>query len=145
MTEFSEEGELVEGAKCHVVTRWNEWKGLKKDPITNKICTLYELDRNCSVNITESIRFNSKDEQKLRELKNVHNNIGDQIKGKSIQLYVDSKRNCLKFPSKEGVSHRHGAQIEDTKTRTVGKLKYTIKCFRKFLEKSKNNRLENKI
>jgi hypothetical protein len=147
MAKFIKEGELVEGEKCHVITRNYRWKkGLKKNPVTNKTCILYELDRNCSVKVTESVIFNSKKEEYLRLSKHVHNSVGDIIEGEAIQLYVDSRYNCLKFPHKEGVSHRHGAQIEDTKIRTVGRLKYSFKGFRKKIEELNSDKtLENKI
>ncbi len=142
MTKYVNEGDLVEGAKCSIATRKNTWKGLRKDPVTEKLFTLYELDRNCRVEVTESISLESIDDQKLRNLKNIHCSVGDLIEGESIQLYVNSKRRSLDFNSIEGYSHRHGVQLENTKTRTIGRLKYSFHSFRNLGETSNNKNIE---
>ena len=52
MAIYIKEGEIIEGKKADVIARRAEWKGLKEEPITGKKMTLYELDRNSSVEIT---------------------------------------------------------------------------------------------
>lgn len=101
MAKYINFNDLVEGAKCHVSARKILWKGLRKDPITNQNMTLYELDRNCSVEVTESLQL-VKEDLELRQQKNVHGEVGDQIGGDAIQLFIDSKRNSLKVDVKEG-------------------------------------------
>lgn len=68
MTKFITPGDLIEGKKCHVVTRKYETKRLQRDPITKKPMLLYELDRNCSVEITECLQL-SEDDLNLRVCK----------------------------------------------------------------------------
>jgi hypothetical protein len=123
MAKYINFNDLVEGAKCHVSARKIIWKGLRKDPITNQNMMLYELDRNCSVEVTESLHLEA-DALELRQRKNVHGNVGDQIGGDAIQLFIDSKRNNLKFEVKEGQSARHGANLSDTNVRTIGQIRY---------------------
>lgn len=123
MAKYIDFNDLVEGAKCHVSARKVLWKGLRKDPITNQNMTLYELDRNCSVEVMESLQL-TKEALDLRQHKNVHGNVGDQIGGDAIQLFIDSKRNSLKFVPKEGQSARHGASLSDTNVRTIGQIRY---------------------
>ena len=122
---YIKEGEIIEGKKAAVVARRAEWKGLKEEPITGKKMTLYELDRNSSVEITEALQLNE-EEILIRKQMNVHGEVGDTIKGDAIKLWVDSKRNSLKFDTKEGVSGRHGANLASTNKRTVSKLKYSF-------------------
>lgn len=55
MAIYIKEGEIIEGKKADVIARRAEWKGLKEEPITGKKMTLYELDRNSSVEITEAL------------------------------------------------------------------------------------------
>lgn len=122
MTKFINFNELVEGAKCHVVARKVLWKGLRKDPITNKNMTLYALDRNCSVEVTESLPLEG-GALTLRQQMHVHGCVGDQIGADAIQLFIDSRRNSLNADVKEGVSARHGASLADTSVRTVGQIR----------------------
>lgn len=123
MAKYINFSDLVEGAKCHVSARKILWKGLRKDPITNQNMTLYELDRNCSVEVTESLQL-TEEGLELRRQKNVHGYVGDQIGGDAIQLFLDCKRNCLKPEVKEGQSGRHGASLADTNVRTIGQIRY---------------------
>lgn len=122
MTKFTNFNELVEGAKCHITARKVLWKGLRKDPITSQNMTLYALDRNCSVEVKESLLFEG-DALTLRQQKNVHGCVGDQIGADAIQLFIDSRRNSLNVEVKEGVSARHGASLADTSVRTVGQVR----------------------
>lgn len=129
-------GALVEGAKCGVFARRVEWKGLHKDPITQKSMTLYELDRNSSVEIFKEIAL-TKEEKDIRELFGVHLNIGDKLTADAIQLFVDVKRNCVKFDVIEGKTHTHGGNIASTDKRTVGRIKTPLSNYM--------NKIEQKI
>lgn len=60
MAIYIKEGEIIEGKKADVIARRAEWKGLKEEPITGKKMTLYELDRNSSVEITEALELNKR-------------------------------------------------------------------------------------
>lgn len=135
MAIYIKEGDIIEGKKADVIARRAEWKGLKEEPITGKKMTLYELDRNSSVEITEALELNEED-KKIREDLNVHGNVGDKIQGDAIRLWVDSKRNSLKFNTKEGISGRHGANLVSTNKRTVSKLKYSFDNYKKLFKHS---------
>ena len=135
MAIYIKEGEIIEGRKAAVIARRAEWKGLKEEPITGKKMTLYELDRNSSVEITEALQLNE-EEILIRKQMNVHGEVGDTIKGDAIRLWVDSKRNSLKFDTKEGVSGRHGANLASTNKRTVSKLKYSFENYKRLFNHS---------
>lgn len=135
MAIYINEGETIEGMKADVIARRTEWKGLKREPITGKLMTLYELDRNCSVEITEAMELDA-DGKSLREQLGIHGEIGDKIQGDAIKLWVDIKRNALKFNTKEGVSGRHGANLASTSKRTIGKLKYSFDNYKRLFNHS---------
>lgn len=135
MAIYIKEGEIIEGKKAAVIARRAEWKGLKEEPITGKKMTLYELDRNSSVEITEALQLNE-EEILIRKQMNVHGEVGDTIKGDAIRLWVDSKRNSLKFDTKEGVSGRHGANLASTNKRTASKLKYSFENYKRLFNHS---------
>lgn len=135
-------GEIVEGKKCDIYARKSVWKGLQKEPITQKSMMLYELDRNCSVKVVEALSLNP-EEMKVREEKNVHGNEGDKIQGDAIRLYVDSKRKDLNFVVKEGITSTHGGHIGTTKSRTVGKIKYPFAIYKKLLGYSASSEIIN--
>ena len=135
MAIYIKESEIIEGKKADVIARRAEWKGLKEEPITGKKMTLYELDRNSSVEITEALQLNE-EEILIRKQMNVHGEVGDTIKGDAIKLWVDSKRNSLKFDTKEGVSGRHGANLASTNKRTVSKLKYSFENYKRLFNHS---------
>lgn len=139
-----EEGSIIEGNKCSIVARRVEWKGLKIDPITQKRMMLYELDRNCSVEVLESLNL-SEEELIIRRDLCVHGEVGDLIKGDAIQVWVDIKRNSLKFDVKEGISARHGASLADTPKRTVGRIKYSFPVYKKLLNHSSKASVESNI
>lgn len=132
MAEFIREGDMVEAFKCEIYARKIIWKGIHKDPITNKNMTLYELDRNCSTEISEEIGLEQNDLQ-IRKDMNVHLCLNDKIKGKAIKLYVNSKRNDLKQEVKEGQSATHGASLAHTTVRTIGSIKYPFDIYKKLL------------
>lgn len=138
------EGDIVEGNKCSITARRVEWKGLRYDPITKTKMTLYELDRNCTVEVLEALNLTS-DELEIRKAYNVHGNIGDKITGDAIQVWVDTKRNSLKFEVKEGVSARHGASLVNTSKRTIGKLKYSFSIYKQLLEHSTKASVKSNI
>lgn len=137
-------GEMIEASKCDIYTRKILWKGLHKDPITKKNMTLYELDRNCSAEITEEIVLDE-EEKKLREKLNVHLSLDDKIKGDAIQLYVESIRKDLKIEVKEGQTSTHGANLAHTNVRTIGSIKYPFSVFNNILGfAAKSKPLKNK-
>lgn len=119
-------GEIVEGAHCDVSARKVDWKGLKKDPITEKLMTLYELDRNASVEVTKEMDFViEKERQKRVDLK-VHGVLGDKLRADKIQLYVNTIRNNVRFQVDEGVTGTHGSHLANISERTIGKIKYAL-------------------
>lgn len=140
---------MAEGKKCSVSARRMEFKkgGLRKDPITRKNMVLYELDRNCSVEVTESLKLTEEEELRIRKELNVHGNVGDKIQGDAIRLYADTRRDSLKPIVKEGQSARHGASLVETNIRTIGKIKTPFSVYDKLLgysANSSNQQIENK-
>lgn len=123
--EYVRQGEMVEGAHCDVMARKVIWKGLRIDPITEKKMTLYELDRNCSVEITRAMTL-SPEELQLRQDMGVHLLVGDKLRGDKIQLFVDTIKNDLRFEVDEGVTSRHGAHLANSTKRTIGSIKYRL-------------------
>ena len=135
MAIFIKEGEIIEGLKADVIARRAEWKGLRQEPITGKKMMLYELDRNSSVEVTEAMELDEEGKE-LRKMLGVHGEVGDKIQGDAIRLWVDAKRNSLKFTTKEGISGRHGANLVSTNKRTVGKLKYSFDNYKRLFNHS---------
>lgn len=123
MAEYIELGETVDGKKCDVYTRRKDFKGLRREPKTGAMMVLYELDRNCSAEITVE---HSED---FERLDGVHYSKGDKIKGDAIQLWVDSKRDCVKFEVKEGITATHGGHVANTKKRAIGMIKYPFSIY----------------
>ena len=115
-------GEMVEGARCEIYARLVNWKGLREDPITGKCMTVYELDRNCSVKVTEPLKMDER-QKELRLSKGVHFNTGDKIEGDAITVYVDSNRK-VRFLVKEGMTSTHGGMFHSSDRRTIGRIKY---------------------
>lgn len=135
MAIFIKEGEIIEGLKADVIARRAEWKGLKQEPVTGKKMMLYELDRNSSVEVTQAMELDEEGKA-LRKLLGVHGELGDKIQGDAIRLWVDSKRNSLKFVTKEGISGRHGANLVSTNKRTIGKIKYSFDNYKRLFNHS---------
>ena len=104
-------------------------KGPKYDPVTNQLMMLYELDLNCSLEVTKEMVFETDEERELRTQLKVHTNLGDILKAKKMQMYVDTK-SSLRHVVKEGVSATHGAHIYNIPERTVGKIKYSLDMYR---------------
>lgn len=140
MAEYINAGDMVEGKKCSISARRMEFKKgpLRKDPITNKKMVIYELDRNSSIEVTQSLSL-SKEEQQLRFELNVHGNVGDRLQADAIRIYVDTYRDCLKTEVKEGQSGRHGANITNTNIRTIGVIKTPFSIYGKILGNFVNN------
>lgn len=113
-------GEKVEAASCGVYARKVRWKGFQKDPITQKNMMMYQLDRNCSVEVVKELDF-SKEEKTAKAKGRIHTSLGDKLTAETIHLYVDTKRK-IKFEVKEGQSHRHGASLTTTKVHTIGEI-----------------------
>ncbi|MBR1401739.1 MAG: hypothetical protein IJ604_01870 [Prevotella sp.] len=69
----------------------------------------------------------------------VHLNKGDKLTADAIQLFVDVKRNSVKFEVKEGQTHTHGASLTSTDKRTVGRIKTPLANFMSQID----NKLKN--
>lgn len=127
-------GDTAEGAKTEIYTRAKSWKGLRKDPITHSMMMVYELDRNCSVEVTEKIPLNG-DALEIRKKKGVHCEVGDKLKADAITIYVETKKK-IKFEVKEGLTSTHGGHLASTKNRTIGEIKYPFSNIQsKFMQK----------
>lgn len=143
MAEFIKAGDTVEGAKCEIYTRREDFKGMREDPISGRPMLVYELDRNCSVEVTEVLELTD-EEKMLRNKLNVHGEVGDKLKADAITLYVNEKRK-LKVTVKEGQTATHGGRLMSTKKRTVGVIKYPFQNLNTLLGLSANSTNTKKI
>ena len=100
MSEYVKIGEMVEGARCNIYTRREEWKSLQKDPITHKPMVKYELSRNCSVEITEKHKLSTPEDIELGE------------------------------PVVDASTARHEGRLFYTDKRTIGVIKYPFENLR---------------
>ena len=139
MTKYINVGETIEGKSISFQIRKWMFKGLKKHPITNKIMTLYETDKNSIAEIIESIEV-PEDETLRDKTSYFHRNIGDMLQADSLSIYVDNKRKIIPSVS-EGATHRHGAQYVTTKKHTIAHIKVPLSVFIKVLGFS-NNQIE---
>ena len=121
------------------MTRRYEFKRLSKDPITNKTMVTCDLDRNCEVEVLESLSLDD-NEKALRDSLNVHGEVGDMLEAKSILVFVEGMRpSVMSFVVKEGQTGRHGANLASTNRRTIGKIKYVLENLRKAIEQTSSS------
>lgn len=138
MSKYISPGETVDGKKCAVITRKTDSKGLHRDPLTNSVMMLYELSRDCSV---EVIQEHGDDVERLPD---VHYLVGDMLEAGAIQMWVATKRDNVDFTVIEGVSGRHGAQCAETKKRTIAQIKYPRSVFNNLLGYTAKPKLESR-
>ncbi len=124
---FIDYGHITESSKCDVIARKVVFKRLQKEPITNKAMTLYNLDRNASVEITEKYECEG-----LPESPYIHREVGDKIVADAISLFIDTKRK-ISFDVKEGVSGRHGANLTDCKYHSIGRINRPLDIYKSLL------------
>lgn len=131
MAVHCEPGATIEGAKCEIYSRKENFKGLRQDPITKQPMVTYELSRNCSMEISRELPL-SDDERNIPERAGVYLSLGEKIKGESITMYVEGKGK-VSFDVKEGMTARHGGRLLSTSKRTIGVIKYPFDNLRKKL------------
>lgn len=124
--EIVKEGSLLEGAKCEIYTRKETVKGLHRDPITSVMMLKYELNRNCSVEITKEHDLKTDEDIALRRKLAVFNSLGDKLKADSISIYIEQKL-PLKVTVQEGATATHGGRFMSTSKRTVAKISRQLK------------------
>lgn len=114
---------MVEGQKTKITARKIQFKkqSLQKHEITKKLMVTYTMDRNCSVEVIESIPLSEK-ERKYREPLQLYGNVGDVLKADAIRLYVAGIRDSLTGTVKEGVTGRHGATIINCNNHAIAKI-----------------------
>lgn len=114
-----------------------EWKGTRKHPVTKQNLMLYECDRNTLLKITQAHTG------ELPEgAEKFYKEVGDEIEAYSVSMYVDSLRR-EKFPVKEGVTARHGAQMIALRKYNISTIKTPLPNFKEIVLK-KVALLENK-
>lgn len=132
---------MVEGARCSIYTRKEEWKSMQKDPITHRPMVKYELSRNCSVEVTHKHNADSGRDVELRKHLPLHSEVGDKLKALCITVYIDQKRK-LGEPVVETSSGRHEGRLFYTEKRTIGIIKYPFENIKnmtnKYLTKGQN-------
>lgn len=117
-------GEVIEGAAVDCITRRWDWKGPKKHPITGKRMTLYISDRNSDASITKE-RPAPDDEEMRNKTSHFHRSLGDTLKADAMSIYVD-KMTKITPNVKEGVTHRHGANIAHLTSHTIAEIRTPI-------------------
>lgn len=145
MTKFVEFGDTIHGAHVDSRSRKFEWKGLKPNPYTNEMMTLYEGDRN---SFAEVIKECSEENKVCEEAKSFHSELGDCIEADAISLYIRTKRK-IKQTVKEGVSGRHGSIFLCPRDYTISTIKTPLPNLVKALEEkrlfiNRNNSKEEK-
>lgn len=113
------------------------WKGERIHPVMNKRMVLYECDRNTKVQIIQAYTG-----QLPIGAEGYHKEVGDELEGDAISIYVDSIRR-EKFEVKEGVSGTHGGQIIKFRKMSVSTIKVPLDNLRKMIAE-KIALLENK-
>lgn len=147
MSEYVDAGELVEGARCNIYTRKEEWKSMQKDPITHKSMTKYELSRNCSVEVVEKYMLSLPEDMELRKELPLHSEAGDKLKALCITVYIDQKKK-LGEPEIDKSTGRHEGRLFYTDKRTIGVIKYpfeNLKAITKKYIEEKQKQLTDKI
>lgn len=141
MPKYTNVGDAIECEKAHIITRKFIKKGPEKDPILNKICYKFSCDRNSSATITEELELT--DDEKAKRPCNIHFQLDDELDCDAMVVYVEGLK-CPKCEIKEGVSHRHGANICDTKKRTYAKITIPFQNALKRLGYTSKPLLDNK-
>lgn len=149
MAEYVNIGDAIEGTKVELYTRNETWKGMRLDPMTNKVMLVCELDRNCSAVITEVVSLSDdarKDHDDYAEKNGIkiHRNMGDKLKAFAITVYTDAKRR-LPIEVKEGQTSTHGGHLISCKKYTFATIKYPFTAIAsKFLPANEIKQIENK-
>jgi hypothetical protein len=128
MANFINTGDTIEAEHTDVCSRKIEWKGLRKQPDTEAVMTLYECDRNSSAEIVKIY------EGEIKECtKHFYRNKGDILKADAISVYTQSARKEKSY-IKEGVTGRHGAQFLDLRKRSISTIKQPLENLLKCIE-----------
>ncbi len=114
-----------------------EWKGQRLHPITKQRLMLYECDRNTILRITQAYTG-----ELPMGSENFYTEVGDEVEADAVSMYVDSFRR-EKFPVKEGVTNRHGAQMIALRKYNISTIKTPLQNFKEIVLK-KAALLENK-
>ena len=134
MSEYVKTGEMVEGARCNIYTRKEEWKSMQKDPITHKPMVKYELSRNCSVEVTHKHNATSDQDVELRKQLPLHSEVGDKLKALCITVFIDQKKKLDK-PTVVSSTGRHEGRLFYTEKRTIGIIKYPFESIKNMTNK----------
>lgn len=143
MAKYVNTNETIHGAHIDSHSRKFEWKGIKQNPFTNEMMTLYEGDRN---SFAEIVKICNEDDKACQGVENFHAELGDCVEADAISLYIRTKRK-IKEIVKEGVSGRHGARFLCPRVYTISTIKTPLASLIRVLEErkdiiNKNNLLE---
>ena len=123
MSQHISPGDMVEGQKTKIEARKILFKNrsLQKHEITKKFMVTYNMDRNCSVEVIEKIELTEAEMKNRAELP-IYGEVGESLIADAIRLYVNGMRDILGVTIKEGVSHRHGANIVHCPYHAIAKI-----------------------
>lgn len=145
MTTYNNIDDTIHGAHIDSHARKFEWKGMKANPYTDEMMTLYEGDRN---SYAEIVKACSEKDKENKNTSGFHAEVGDCLEADAISIYIRRRR---KHPIevKEGVTGRHGSNILCPRDYTICTIKTPLANLIKWLEKEKglinrNNIIEKK-
>ena len=129
MTVFIKAGDTIEGNEVRVQTRKWTPGSLVRHAAVNKQMMRYSADRNSSA---EVIKASPQPESpKIKEATaSYHREVGDSLTCDSMKVYVDNKR-MIRTEHVGGVTHRHGAQIVETKDHTIATISTPLENLQK--------------
>lgn len=145
MAKYIDVSDTIHGTHIDSHSRKFEWKGLKLNPYTHELMTLYEGDRN---SFAEIKKVCSEVDRICKGTEKFHAELGDCVEADAISLYIRTKRK-LRETVKEGVSGRHGSRFLYPRDYTISTIKTPLTNLVKVLEEKrklmiKNNSLEEK-
>lgn len=117
MAIYTDFNETIEGGLVELITRKPVLPGtIVEHPLTKEKMLHFKMDRNSYAEV-KSMYEPQNDEMK-EKTSTFHRNAGDALEADSIIVYVNGII-PVKFKVKEGVIHRHGANIATTRKHTI--------------------------
>ena len=129
MTVFIKAGDTIEGNEVRVQTRKWTPGSLVRHAAVNKQMMRYCADRNSSAEVKKT--FPEPNDPKIKEATaSYHREVGDSLTCDSMKVYVDNKR-VIRTEHVGGATHRHGAQVVETKDHTIATISTPLENLQK--------------
>lgn len=137
MAKYININDTIDGEHTDGNTRKFEWKGLKRHPITNKLMTLYECDRNSFAEIVKEFKGEPE-----RGTESFHRLLGDSLEADAISIYIDTKRK-VKYDV-TNLTARHKAQAFKIRNRSISTIKMPLENLRRYILSVTGSNTESK-